>query len=245
MSAKIYTVWGGNNSGKTTFAVNLACALARQDKLVGLISSNLICGELQTYFGEGVSAEKGIFEALIKESPNIGEMFSECGQSKNLFYLCVPTLYSGLLCDTVGILNVERLLNSASLVFDMLIIDGASEINNPISSVGLWLADRIFILHRPSIRAQLWYRSVSEFIRELHIGDKQIHILRTSNGDFDDRLYQTMTELPFPWELPYVKRAGELENAGTPLYFFRDRSCRRYSKVLGQIAHKICGGGKP
>jgi len=130
-------------------------------------------------------------------------------------------------------------------MFDMLIIDGASEINNPISSVGLWLADRIFILHRPSIRAQLWYRSVSEFILELHIGDKQIHILRTSNGDFDDRLYQTMTELPFPWELPHVKCAGELENAGTPLYFFRDRSCRRYSKVLEQIAHKICGGGKP
>jgi MinD-like ATPase involved in chromosome partitioning or flagellar assembly len=245
MSGKIYAVWGGNHSGKTTFSVNLACALSKRDKLVGLISSNLTYGELQTFFGQGVPPEKGLFEALREESPNIGEKFSEYGESKNLFFLSVPTHYSGLLCDTMALQDVEQLMNAASLVFDILIVDGAPEVNNPLSGVGLWLADRIFTLHRPSIAAQLWYRSVYEFIRELHIEEKQIHILRAPNGDFDDKTYRSMTELPFPWELPHVKRAGELENAGTPLYFFRDRACRRYSSVLEQIASKICGGGKP
>jgi hypothetical protein len=36
-----------------------------------------------------------------------------------------------------------------------------------------------------------------------------------------------------------------LENAGTPLYFANDRPCRRYGKVMEQIAGKICEGVKP
>jgi MinD-like ATPase involved in chromosome partitioning or flagellar assembly len=144
MSSKIYAIWGGNSSGKTTFAVNLACALSKRDVLVGLISSNLTYGELQTFFGQAVSPEKGLYEALREDNPNIGEKFTEYGESKNLFFLSIPTHYSGLLCDTVTLESVERMMNAASLVFDILLVDGATEINNPVSGVGLWLADGIF-----------------------------------------------------------------------------------------------------
>jgi MinD superfamily P-loop ATPase len=245
MGSKIYVVWGGNNSGKTTFAVNLACALSKLDALVGLISSNLTYGDLQVFFGQSVSPEKGLFQALNDDNPNIGEKFTEYAESKNLFFLSVPTHYNGLLCDAVAIQEVERMMNAASLVFDILIVDGAAEVTNPVSGVGLWLAERIFTLHKPSIAAHMWYQGVSDFVRELHIGEKQTHILQAPSGDFDDKTYQRMTELFFSYELPYIKRAGELENAGTPLYFFRDRPCRRYSKVLEEIATDIGGGGKP
>lgn len=245
MGSKIYVVWGGNNSGKTTFAVNLACALSKLDALVGLISSNLTYGNLQVFFGQSVSPEKGLFQALNEENPNIGEKFTEYVESKNLFFLSVPTHYTGLLCDAVAIQEVERMINAASLVFDILIVDGAAEVTNPVSGVGLWLAERIFTLHKPSIAAHMWYQGVSDFVRELHIGEKQTHILLEANGDFDNKVYQSMTELSFAYQLPYIKRAGELENAGTPLYFFRDRPCRRYRKVLEEIASGICGGGKP
>lgn len=244
MSSKIYTVWGGKHSGKTTFAVSLACALSKRDKLVGLISSNLTYGELQTFFGQSVPAEKGIFEAFSEKSPNIGERFAEYTESKNLFFLSVPTSYTGLLCDTVTLEDVERLINAASLVFDILIIDGAAEANNPVSGVGLWLSDTIFTLHRPSIAAQMWYRGVSDFMRELHTTEKQEHILLAPNGEFDGKTYQDMMKLSFAYELPYIKSAGELENAGTPLYFASDRPCRRYGRVMEQLAGKICGGGK-
>lgn len=244
MSAKIYAVWGSKGSGKTTFAVNLACALAKQEKLVGLISSNLTYGELQIFFGEGVPSEKGLWAALKEESPNIGECFCEYEESKNLFYLSLPTGYSGLLSDTVSLQRVELLLNNASLVFDILIVDGAPEADNPVSGVGLWLAERIFTVHKPSIRAQLWHRSLSDFTRELHLEEKQIHLLRAPNGEFDGETYRSMTGLPFPWELPYVKGAEEMENAGRPLCFSHERVCRRYGRVLEEIAGKIYGNGK-
>jgi cellulose biosynthesis protein BcsQ len=169
MENRIYTVWGANHSGKTTFAVNLACALSKHDLLVGLISSNLIYGELQIFFGQSVTFEKGLYKALQEDTPNLGEKFTEYEEIKNLFFLSVPTHYSGLLCDTVTMQSAEQLIINASITFDVLIIDGSAEMNNPISSVGLWLADKIFTLHRPSIAAQMWHQGVADFVRELHI----------------------------------------------------------------------------
>ena len=244
MSGKIIAVWGGSNSGKTTFAVNLACALSTRDRLVGLISSNLTYGDLQIFFGQSVPPQKGLFQALNEDNPNIGEKFTEYGEIKNLFFLSAPTHYTGLLCDTVTLQETERMMKAATMVFDILIVDGAPELTNPISGVGLWLAERIFTLHKPSIAAQMWYRSVSDFTRELHIADKQTHILVSPNSEFDDKAYRSMMEVPFAYELPYIKRAGELENAGTPLYSYHDRFCKRYSKVLEKIASSICGGEK-
>lgn len=242
MSGRIIAVWGSNSSGKSTFAVNLACAISSRDRLVGLISSNLVYGNLQVYFGQSVPLEKGLFHAINEDNPNIGEKFTEYEESKNLFFLSIPTHYTGLLCDTVTLQNVERMITAATLVFDVLIIDGSGELTNAVSSVGLWMSERIYTLHKPSIAAQMWHQGVADFVRELHIAGKQIHILRTPNGDFDSKTYQSMTELSFAYEMPFVKRAGELENAGTPIYFFHDRTCRRYGRVLEKISGEICGG---
>jgi MinD-like ATPase involved in chromosome partitioning or flagellar assembly len=243
MSSKIIVVWGKDNSGKTTFAVNLACALSNRDCLVGLISSNLIYGDLQTFFGQSVPPEKGLFQGLNDDNPNIGEKFSEYEKSKNLFFLSVPNHYTGLLCDNVTLNNVERLISAASFVFDALIIDGSEDVTNPISSTGVWMAERIYTLYKPSIASAMWLRGVDDFLRELHIKDKQINIMRSPNGDFCDKTFKNLTELSFKYELPFVKQASELENAGTPIYLCNDRACRRYSKVLEQIAEDICGGG--
>jgi hypothetical protein len=92
----------------------------------------------------------------------------------------------------------------------------------------------------------MWYTGVSDLYKgAAPIEEKQIHILRAPNGEFDDKTYRSMPwSRLLPMNCPYIKRAGELENAGTPLYFFRDRPCRHYGKVLEQIAGRICGGEK-
>lgn len=93
MSSKIYTIWGGKHSGKTTFAVSLACALSKRDKLVGLISSNLTYGELQTFFGQSVPEEKGIFEALREKAPTSGNGFRSTPKAKTCFSCpCLPLI---------------------------------------------------------------------------------------------------------------------------------------------------------
>lgn len=242
MSSKIITVWGKDNSGKTTFAVNLACALAKRDHLVGLISSNLIYGDLQVYFGQSIPPEKGLFRALHEDNPNVGEKFMEAGESKNLFFLSVPNHYTGLLCDNVSLQSVERLITASSLLFDILLIDGSGDLTNPISGTGLWLAEKVYTLYRPSASAPMWHKGVEDFVQELHIADKQINVMQTPNGEFDDKTFKSLIELSFIYELPFVKQAGELENAGTPVFFYEDRGCRQYSKVLEKISDELCGG---
>jgi len=58
MSGKIISVWGDSGSGKSTFAASLACALARRDYLIGIISSNLTYGNLQIFYGQSVQPER-------------------------------------------------------------------------------------------------------------------------------------------------------------------------------------------
>lgn len=242
MSSKIIAVWGKDNSGKTTFAVNLASALSNRNYLVGLISSNLIYGDLQVFFGQSIPPEKGLFQGLNDDNPNIGEKFSEYEESKNLFFLSVPNNYTGLLCDNVSLQSAERLVTAASLVFDILIIDGTENVTNPVAGVGLWMAEKIYTLYKPSIAASMWHKSIEDFARELHIGDKQVNVMCAPNGDFCDKTFKNLIELSFKYELPFVKQASELENAGIPIYFSKDRSCSRYSRVLVQISDDICGG---
>ena len=82
MNAKIITVWGANGSGKTTVAVNLAAALADRDMMVGIISSKLTYGELQSVFGKRIEPEKGIYKA-ISNGCNTKNMF-EASIQKNI-----------------------------------------------------------------------------------------------------------------------------------------------------------------
>ncbi|MEN3005954.1 cobalamin biosynthesis protein CobQ [Dehalobacterium formicoaceticum] len=242
MSSKIICVWGDSGSGKTTFAASLACTLASRDCLVGLISSNLTYGNLQIFYGQSVPLEKGLFRALNDDNPNVGEKFTEVEESKNVFLLSVPNHYTGLLCDSISLQNVERLMTDASLLFDILIVDGAGNINNPISDAALWLAGKIYTLYKPSIAAQMWHKGMEDFIKELRIAEKQVNILREPNGEFDGKAFKGMIELSFSYELPFVKCAPELENAGTPIYLSNDRPCRLYARVLKQIAKEVCGG---
>ena len=120
MSSKMIAVWGNKNSGKTTFAVSLACALAKRGYLIGVISSNLIYGDLQVFYRQSVPVEKGLFQALEDDNPNIGEKFIEYEECRNVFFLSVPNHYTGLLCDSISLQSVERLVADASLVFDIL-----------------------------------------------------------------------------------------------------------------------------
>lgn len=104
------------------------------------------------------SGDITLFRAFHEDNPNVGEKFMEAGESKNLFFLSVPNHYSGLLCDSVSLQSVERLITASSLLFDILLIDGSWDLTNPISGTGLWLAEKVYTLYRPSASAPMWHK---------------------------------------------------------------------------------------
>lgn len=237
MDASIVTIWGRSGAGKTTLAVNLACAFA-QSQCVGLISSNLQYGHLQVYFGQSIRADKGLLNAL-EEPANTKGCFWKSGKTselmENLFLLSVPNDYTGLLCDNVSQESVEQALDRTRPFFEALIIDGSEDLMNPVSSVGISHSSHIIAVHRPSVASGLWYRSMSDFIYQLHLEEKLIHVMQESPWSMASQEYSAALGLDIDIQLPCVSNALQLEDSGAPIYLENEKSCRRYRRQVDRL----------
>jgi MinD-like ATPase involved in chromosome partitioning or flagellar assembly len=238
MDANLIAVWGRSSSGKSTLAVNLACALAKT-RCVGLISSNLQYGHLQGFFGQTILNGRGLLNAL--ENPSdTKEYFWKAGSSgllENIFLLTVPNDYTGLQADSVTMDAVEDVLEHARAIFDVLIVDGCEEITNPISSVSIAKARQVIVLHRQSVASGLWYRSMGDFLFQLHLESKLLHIIQETPGSIHE--YASALRVQPKLELPYVSDAQGLEDSGVPVYLDRNGPSRRYGKAVELLAKHL------
>ena len=101
MNAKIISVWGANGSGKTTTTVNLAYSLAQRNFTVGVISSNIYYGEIQTIFGCNIPDDRGIYQALLNgETKN---MFVQAGKTA-VFVLSVPDKFDAIQLTAISLM---------------------------------------------------------------------------------------------------------------------------------------------
>jgi MinD-like ATPase involved in chromosome partitioning or flagellar assembly len=138
MDASLIAIWGRSGAGKSTLAVNLACALAKT-RCVGLISSNLQYGHLQSFFGQTIESGKGLLNALENPAHSKDYVWKAASVSllENIFLLTVPNDYTGLQADSVSMEAVEDVLDHARALFDVIIVDGSEDITNPVSGVSM------------------------------------------------------------------------------------------------------------
>ena len=236
MNAKIITVWGVNGSGKTTTAVNLALALAERNLMVAVISSKLYYGELQILFGKRTEGDKGLYRA-IANGCTTRNMFVET-DNPNLYFLSVENEFDGMLLSAISGDTIKELLNDASIRFDYLIIDGSEELNNPISSIGLTMADKVIAVHRASVKDCVWFSSMRSVVGLLRLSDKTVHILNAYDKTCDKVAYMNGLNLKFDFDLPYVENAKVLENSGKPIYTSRNGTIV-YRKMIERLASKL------
>ena len=238
--ARKFAVWGSAGSGKTTFAVSFATALAYRNCMVGLVSSNLQHGDIQVFFGQTIFEDKGTFPALMETEVNVREKFWKAGLpgNDNLFILAVANGYDGLLADNVTGDMVKALYESCDIIFDYLVIDCCTDINNGISSIGLTVADKVLTLHKPSIAANLWHASCGMLRGYLGIDVKNLDILCRLNDCHPSML--DVTGISFKHALPRVKLAPACENEGKPLYIVDTGECKAYAKAVDKLCSKIC-----
>ena len=240
MNAKIITVWGANGSGKTTTAVNLGRAIAERGFMVGIISSKLYYGEMQAMFGKRVEENKGTYSAILKGC-NTKNMFLET-ENSNLFFLSVHNSFDGMLLTAISGETIKELIDDAVMRFDYIIIDGSEELNNPISSIGITMADKIINVHRASVKDCIWFSSMSHMIGLLHLSDKTIHILNAYDKTCDKAAYINSLGLKFDFELPFVDNAKILENSGKVIYDSRNGT-GVYKKIIQRIASMLISEG--
>ena len=238
MNANLIAIWGRSGSGKTTLAVNLACALAKT-RCVGLISSNLQYGHVQGFFGQTIQSGKGLLNAL--ENPSdTKEYFWKSGSSgllENVFLLTVPNDYTGLQADSVTMEAVEDVLDHARSIFDVLIVDGSEDITNPVSSVSIAKARQVIVLHRQSVASGLWYRSMGDFLFQLHLETKLLHLIQETPASIHE--YASALHMQTEIGLPYVSDAQAMEDGGGPIYLDSQKHSRRYGKTIDRLVSNL------
>ena len=242
MNAKVIAVWGANGSGKTTTAVNLAFSLSQRNFTVGLISSNIYYGEMQMLCGCNVPDDSGIYHALMGgETKN---MLVQAGKT-SVFVLSVPDKFDAMQLTTVSAKSVKDMLDDANMRFDYLVIDGNTDLNNPISSIGMTEADKLLVVHRPSVKDCLWHDSMRNVFDLLNLSYKTAHILNAHDKSCDLSAYKSSIGLTFDFELGYVENANIYANTGQAIVFHDLKQEREYiSGMKALTSSVILGGGQ-
>lgn len=239
--SKVIMVWGRKNAGKTVFAVNLALQLA-QSGVVGIISSNLQYGELQVVFGQKIDADKGLFKCLESNMAAIKDCFIQSEKSKNLFYLTLPNRHNALLLQEVEGETTQRLIETAAIYFDYLIIDGNEELNNPISGMGLSMADIVFVLYKPDNATCNWQHSVEEVIRQLRIKEKLVPVINGYWGLVPKESFCQICGITPRFELACVPDCEFWWNNGLTVYEKTGKDTKAYKEVLSKMGELVVSG---
>ena len=240
MNAKIITVWGANGSGKTTVAVNLAAALADRDFMVGIISSKLSYGEIQSMFGKRIEPDKGIYKA-ISNGCNTKNMF-EATNNPNLFILSPPNVFDGLLLTAISEETIKDLIADSTIRFDYIIIDGSEELNNPVSSIGLTMSNKIVRVYKVSAKDCIWHKAMENMTNLLHLREKTITVINGYDKTCDKLAFFSSLDVKYDFELPYVSNCAVYANSGKLIYNSK-LSNGQYKKTIQKLAGQLMLGG--
>lgn len=237
MGNKIITVWGSNGSGKTSVAANLGLAISERNQMVGIISSKLYYGEMQSVFAKRVENEKGIYNA-IANGCNTKNMFENAVSGSNLFFLSVPNGFDAILLTAISGDTAKELIEDAAMRFDYIIIDGNEELNNPVSSIGLTMSNKIIVTHKATTGDCLWQTSMDNTMQLLNLTDKSIHVLNGYDKTCDKMAYMNNVGIKLDFELPYIPNAKILMNSGKPFYASATVP-GEYKKTMQKIASQV------
>jgi len=240
MNAKIITVWGATGSGKTTVAVNLAAALADRNFMVGIISSKLTYGELQGLFGRRIEPEKGIYRA-ISNGCNTKNMF-EATDNPNLFILSPPNVFDGMLLTAISADTVKELIGDSTIRFDYIIIDGSEDLNNPVSSIGLTMSNKILRVYKVRTKDCIWHKAMENLTDLIHIRSKTITVINGYDKSCDKLAFLNALDVKPDFELPYVANSLTLSNSGKLIYNSKLAN-GQYKKTIQRLASQVMIGG--
>ena len=240
MRSKIIAVWG--YKGKTTCTVNLAWQMTQEkpDKVITLLSSNLLFGDIQGYFGEAVWEQHGL-NAALKSNEHARNFLWRAGTERplcDIFMLTLANDTDALMQDYPSEESCEHLIEQLSdEQTDYLFIDCSCDLQNPISSVGIVMADRLLCLHTPSNAAYQWFRSMRSFREQLDLEMKTIHLLYATDYSANPSQYISSLGVKFADTVPWIRSAKEHENRGVPICAENHRDNRAYKQAL----QRICG----
>ncbi|HRX57719.1 MAG TPA: AAA family ATPase [Eubacteriales bacterium] len=221
--------------GKTTLAVNVACALAAQNKKVALIDLNLQFGDV------------GVFLDITK-GDTIADMVEENSFELATMKSYLIRHYSGVLvllstsspeyAELIRPENIETILSTLRSEFDYIVVDSSNALNDCAVS-SFELADTIYFVVNEDIAALYDAKRSMKVLEALNLGDKIKVVINKEGGSTIrikdvSNLLEAAPALVVPADL---KAATTAINRGIPMVLCEPRSkasaaIMKYAKSL-------------
>ena len=160
----------------------------------------------------------------------------------NLFILSPPNDFDGLLLTAISADTVKELIEDSTIRFDYIIIDGSEDLNNPVSSVGLTMSNKIVRVYKVCIRDCIWHKAMKNLTDLLNVGNKTITVINAYDKSCDKLAFLNALDTKHDFELPYISNAPILTNSGKLIYNSKFVS-GHYKKTIQKLASQLMMGG--
>ena len=191
-----------------------------------------------------------------KVGGNENETLFDC--SDVLFNRCSP---AAAMCHVNGMtgfsfipapmnLGVEKIKKSAfaDLIkevreeFDYIIIDGSEELNNPVSSIGLTMSNKIVRVYKVCAKDCVWHKAMENLTDLIHIRSKTITVINGYDKSCDKMAFLNGLDTKPDFELPFVSNCPTLTNSGKLIYNSKLAN-GHYKKTIQKLASQVMLGG--
>lgn len=252
--SKVVSVYGANGSGKTTIAVNLAYSLAETGAIVGILSTDLSHPSLTGFLGMSISSHQPNWEHLCIKGYDIKDVaryFVPHPKYSNLFVLSVSNeanclTYAGdhIMDNADKVIAFYKQLEVSD--FDYVILDLDNDVNNLLSTYGLYYSTQIIHTVIPHIQGLTFFNAYELFIEKMRNkanGNPIIHVSNADRNYFGLSKFEEAACIKFDHNLPYEEQAVRAENDGIPLLesFEQRLFSSKYPKFFSELSEHIQG----
>ena len=228
MSNNMIAVWGAPGRGKTTVAVNLAAALAKENTVL-LVSCNLWFPEIQMPFGQVVK-ESGSISRLAVASCAPYDLFTQVHDLKNLQLLTLPDDHGQLFGDYWNGETAAQLYAQIDrCAFNYVIVDGASQPDNPISTLGLERAALLLHVGGFGVSGLFWQRAMQPLREGLRLDAKTTYAANRFDGPLYSHIEPELT-LPEVEDMERFPAQGKTAFGSGP---------KKYARAIGKLAEIV------
>lgn len=236
-SSKVITLFSGKGGvGKSLIAVNLAVALARNQKKVVIVDLDLMFGDIASLFN--IRPKETIYHVVQEidrlDGESIRPFLTEAAEGVMVLSAPVRPEHSEIITGK----HVEKILRLLRESFDYIIVDTPAFLTDPV--LALDSSDLIFLVNTLNVPVLKHNKTVLELMGSLNFPIKNIRLL-LNRSDLDTGIMPKDVKIALgmePYRILPEDSSVELSiNRGEPLVQLKQNG--KWSRQIEKLAEQI------